>query len=165
MDNDGEGYNDWLECLQLVATTCGWSDQAKLVNVAPRLLETVARFYRSRTPQRSNYSALTTALRQRFIPVCIQSVQSSNFHEHKQLGVKEAESKELKQVVKEFSKLFALDSSELGRTTATLHTINTGDHPPIKQPPQRIPISLREKVCKMVQDMLEQGVIVPSASP
>ena len=82
-----------------------------------------------------------------------------------QLAVKEAESEELKQMVKEFSRLFALDSSELGRTTATSHTINTRDHHPIKQPPRRIPFSLRGKVCELVQDMLKQGVIVPSASP
>ena len=36
-DADGEGFNEWLERLELVATTCGWDDQAKLVNVATRL--------------------------------------------------------------------------------------------------------------------------------
>ena len=85
-DSVDEGFDNWLERLELVATTCGWSDQAKLMNVATRLRGAAARFYRSCTPQqRSNYSALTTVLRQRFTPVRIQSVQSSKFHERKQL--------------------------------------------------------------------------------
>ena len=84
-DGDGENFSEWLERLELVANTCRWDDRAKLVNVATRLRGPAARFYRSCTPrQRSNYRDATEALRKRFTPVQIQSVQSSKFHERKQ---------------------------------------------------------------------------------
>ena len=85
IEGDGESFSDWLERLELIATTCHWDDQAKLVNVATRLRGTASRFYRSCTPrQRSAYKELVAALRSRFTPVHIQSVQSSIFHERKQ---------------------------------------------------------------------------------
>ena len=68
-------------------------------------------------------------------------------------------------LVLEFADLFALDSSELGRTSVVTHRINTGDHSPMKQPPRRIPFSLREKVCELTQEILDHGVIQPSSSP
>ena len=45
------------------------------------------------------------------------------------------------------------------------HSINTGDHLPIKQLPRRIPHFLRAKVSQHVEEMLEQNVITPSHSP
>ena len=84
-DGDGESVDDWLERLELVAGACNWDDQARLVNVATRLRGEASRFYRSFTPQqRSAYSAVMAALRNRFTPVRIQSVQSSRFHERRQ---------------------------------------------------------------------------------
>ena len=74
----------------MVAATCHWDDQTKLVNTATRLRGSASRFYRSCSPQqRSNYTALTTALKQRFTPVRIKAVESSRFHERKQ-GHKES---------------------------------------------------------------------------
>ena len=71
----------------------------------------------------------------------------------------------LKELVEEYSELFALNSAELGCTTLIEHSINTGDHQPIKQLPRRVPHSLRAKVSQHVQEMLEQGVVTPSHSP
>ena len=89
-DGDGESFEEWSERLEMVAATCHWDDQTKLVNTATRLRGSASRFHRSCSPQqRSNYMALTTALKQRFTPVCIQAVQSSRFHERKQ-GHKES---------------------------------------------------------------------------
>ena len=85
MDGDGETFEEWLERLELVAATCHWDDRTKLVNIATRLRGSASRFYRTCSPQqRSDYTALTTALTQRFIPVRIQAVQSSRFHERRQ---------------------------------------------------------------------------------
>ncbi len=61
--------------------------------------------------------------------------------------------------------LFALSGHELGRTDVVTHSINTGDHPPIKQPVRRTPFALRQKVDELVQQMLEEGIICPSQSP
>ena len=60
--------------------------------------------------------------------------------------------------------VFTLSNDELGTTDVT-HSIDTGDHPPIKQPPRRIPYALRQTVDEMVDDMLRQEVIQPTSSP
>ena len=44
-------------------------------------------------------------------------------------------------------------------------TINTGDAPPIRQPVRRLPLAKREEAERAVQEMREQDVIEPSASP
>ena len=72
---------------------------------------------------------------------------------------------QLRSLVEEFGELFALDSSELGRTSVVTHEINTGEHCSVRQHPRRVPFSLRGKVCELIKDMLDQGVVVPSASP
>ena len=68
-------------------------------------------------------------------------------------------------LVLEFANLFALDSSELSCTSTVTHKVDTGEHPPVKQVPRQVPFALRGKVCQLVQEMLEQGVIKPSSSP
>jgi len=69
------------------------------------------------------------------------------------------ESLQLNELFREYQHVFALDSSELGSTNLVKHQIDTGDTKPINQHPRRISFALRDKVDKMVRDMLEQGVI------
>ena len=76
-----------------------------------------------------------------------------------------AEHEKLKAAVLDYANLFALSSFELGVTDLVSHSINTGDHPPVRQPPRRTPFSLRQKVTEMVQQMLTQGIVCPSYSP
>ena len=49
--------------------------------------------------------------------------------------------------------VFALNDSELGRTSLVKHSIDTGDHPPIKQQPCRTPFVQREKISKLIDEM------------
>ena len=78
LEGDGESFGDWLERLELVASTCKWDDQVKLMNVATHLRGTASRFYRSCTPQqRSSYKELVAALRSHFTPVSLCRVVSS----------------------------------------------------------------------------------------
>ena len=75
--------------------------------------------------------------------------------------------KQLQQLEKKLmdnSDVFAVDESELGHTTVVKHSIDTGDHPPIKQCPRRTPFIHREKIAQLVNDMLKQEVIQPSLS-
>ena len=72
---------------------------------------------------------------------------------------------QLRELILSYEDVFALDSSELGTTDVVTHTIDTGAHPPIKQPMRRTPFALRSKVDELVQEMLSQGVIEPSKSP
>lgn len=46
-----------------------------------------------------------------------------------------------------------------------MHNIDTGDSPPIRQYPRRLPYHYRDEVDKQVKDMLSQRVIQPSISP
>ena len=71
----------------------------------------------------------------------------------------------LHSLVMEVSDVFTLNSSEIGRTSITTHNIDSGDSPPLRQPPQHVPFTLRGKVDSLVEDMLEQGVVTPSSSP
>ena len=64
-----------------------------------------------------------------------------------------------------YNHLFALNKSESGSTNIITHSINTGDHPPIRQPVRHTPFALRQRVDDLVQEMLNQGVIQPSQSP
>ena len=53
----------------------------------------------------------------------------------------------------------------LGHTTVIEHRLDTGSYPPIRQYPRRFPYAYREEAKAQITDMLEQGVIQPSASP
>ena len=64
-----------------------------------------------------------------------------------------------------YADTFALNPSELGTTQLVTHSIDTGEHWPIRQPVRRTPFALRGKIEEMVQEMLQQGVIEPSRSP
>ena len=44
------------------------------------------------------------------------------------------------------------------------HHIDTVDHHPVRQPPCRVPFALHDTVAKLIEEMLEQGVTVPSSS-
>ena len=71
----------------------------------------------------------------------------------------------LKELIREYSDIFALDSTELGTTDLVTHSIDTGDSHPICQPLRRIPFALQRTVEEMVQKMMAQGVIQNSNSP
>ena len=75
------------------------------------------------------------------------------------------EGEQLKAGISDFSDEFALDDMELGCADLVQHSIETGNHPPIRQQPYRTPVIKREKMSEMVSDMQEQGVVQPSSSP
>ena len=50
-------------------------------------------------------------------------------------------------------------------TSIVTHVINTGNHPPNRQPVRRSPFALRVKVDELVADMLEPEVMRPLSSP
>ena len=72
---------------------------------------------------------------------------------------------QLENLVREFCGLFAFSSAELSHTSLVEHHINTGGHPPIKQLPRRVPHFLKSEVTHHIQEMLDNGIIVPSHSP
>ena len=69
---------------------------------------------------------------------------------------------------KEYTDVFALDSTEVGRTKLLKeveHSIDTQAHTPIRQAPHSIPFSLCSKVEILIQKMLEQKIVEESSSP
>ena len=79
--------------------------------------------------------------------------------------VSEAQRKKLQELLERNNDLFAKSDCDLGRTHLTKAKIDTGDHPPIKQAPYRLPFSQRQMVEDHIDAMLKAGVISPSQSP
>ena len=79
-------------------------------------------------------------------------------------GLTKTQKEQLAQFLLKSDDVFSLDDSDLGRTSLVCHSVDTGDHPPIKQPPRRIPFAQREVVSKMIEDMQQKGIVQPSTS-
>ncbi|GBN00942.1 Transposon Ty3-I Gag-Pol polyprotein [Araneus ventricosus] len=47
----------------------------------------------------------------------------------------------------------------------TQHRINTGNHPPIKQYPRRLPLAKKEEAERLVKEMVDNGIIDESSGP
>ncbi len=79
-------------------------------------------------------------------------------------GLEAAQVKELGDFLLSSDDLFSLGEDVLGYASLVRHRVDTGDHPPIKQPPRHLPFSQREVVSGLIDDMMKKGVIQPSAS-
>ena len=81
-------------------------------------------------------------------------------------GRTEQEVASLQECILNSSDVFAV-GSEHGRVDPKIveHSINTGDHPPIKQASRRVPFAVRGEVTKMINNMLADNVVQESASP
>ena len=71
----------------------------------------------------------------------------------------------LRCLLNEYRDIFAVQPDDLGRTNIVQHHIETGNHPPIRSRPYRVPHAQREVIDKHIDDMLHRNVIQPSASP
>ena len=71
----------------------------------------------------------------------------------------------VRELVLAYHDVFALESNELGCTSAIEHEIRIENDEPFKQRFQHIPPPLLEEVCASLRDMLEAGVIHLSQSP
>ncbi|GFY19212.1 retrovirus-related Pol polyprotein from transposon 17.6 [Trichonephila clavipes] len=68
-------------------------------------------------------------------------------------------------LITEFQSLFSRTSEDFGRTRLTKHRIDTGEHPPIKQHPRRLPFAKQEEVQRLINDMKNNDDIEPSSRP
>ena len=53
----------------------------------------------------------------------------------------------------------------MGKNVETVHTINTGEHQPIRSHPNRIALAWKAQLQEQVFDMVKSGTLVPSQSP
>ena len=65
----------------------------------------------------------------------------------------------------EWQDIFSGDQYDVGQTNVTQHSIDTGNHPPIKQQPRRQSAWARNETTKLINEMLDKQVIEPSNSP
>lgn len=72
---------------------------------------------------------------------------------------------QLRQIIAQYHDVFSTTDTDMGRTDKVQHRIDTGDSPPIKQAPRRIPFAQQEEVEIMLRDMEQSGVIEESQSP
>ena len=71
---------------------------------------------------------------------------------------------QLQNLINEYRDIFALSPQELGRTNWVQHTINTQGASSIRMQPYRVPEAQKERIENCIDEMLEQGIIRPSAS-
>jgi RNA:NAD 2'-phosphotransferase (TPT1/KptA family) len=70
----------------------------------------------------------------------------------------------LKTLLIEFEDVFARDEFDLGNFDAIEHSIDTGEHKPVKQRMRRTPVGFEKEEEAHLQKMLDAGVIRPSIS-
>ena len=76
-----------------------------------------------------------------------------------------ADQEEVRELFKEYGKIFALDDLDLGHTSVVKHEIKLNDYTPFKERYRRIPPHQYDEVKKHLKEMLEIGVIRKSNSP
>ncbi len=76
----------------------------------------------------------------------------------------EAESAVLANLLTEYQDVFAKDDLDLGKFSPIKHRIDVGDAKPVRQGIRRTPIGFEGEEKRHLDDMLEKGVIRPSAS-
>ncbi len=64
----------------------------------------------------------------------------------------------------EYQDVFSSGDDDIGKTGVVKHRIETGDAPPIRQKPRRMPPVLQAEADKQIKDMLDRGIIEPSTS-
>ena len=57
------------------------------------------------------------------------------------------------------------ENGELGKTNWTYHRMETGNCPPFKEAPRRVPFHMTADVEREIENMLSKKVIQPSDSP
>ena len=76
-----------------------------------------------------------------------------------------ADQEEVKELFREYGRLFTLDDLDLGHTSVVKHKIKLNDYTPFKERYRRIPPHQYDEVRKHLKEMLEIGVIRKSKSP
>ena len=64
-----------------------------------------------------------------------------------------------------FADTFSKDEFDLGLTSLVEHSIDVGDHRPIKQPPRRVPLAFASEEENVIRQLEKQGIIRESNSP
>ncbi|MCP4487896.1 MAG: DDE-type integrase/transposase/recombinase [Gammaproteobacteria bacterium] len=77
----------------------------------------------------------------------------------------EIQKKQLKDLLGQYANNFSQHRFDLGKAKDCEHTIETGDAPPFKSRPYRIPIAQRPEVDSEIKKMVQAGIVRESKSP
>ena len=80
-------------------------------------------------------------------------------------GLSESDKLQLKALLIEYQELFIKPGERLPGTDLIMHTIETGDAPPIRQRARRVPIHQKAELEKELYKMMEEGIIEPGTGP
>ena len=71
----------------------------------------------------------------------------------------------LQALLTKYDDIFAYTPDQLGRSSIVKHTIDTGDHPPIRLRSYRTSPTNKDEINNQIHEMLDNDVITPSVSP
>jgi len=71
----------------------------------------------------------------------------------------------IRELLTQYRTILSTGDHDVGRTPLVEHTIDTGDHRPIRQPLRRQPFQHQAHIDEETNRMLEYGIIEPAASP
>ena len=77
----------------------------------------------------------------------------------------DTQQQQLYQLLLKYADVFPEHDNDIGHTTVTTHTIDTGSAPPIRQLTRKVPKHLQPEASKLINHMLQNNVIRKSASP
>ena len=72
------------------------------------------------------------------------------------------ERQQAKELLRDFKDIIALSDDDLGCTRLLYHHIRTGDMQPIHQRARRLPFHQHSQARKLLNDMLDNGILEPS---
>ncbi|CAC5407734.1 unnamed protein product [Mytilus coruscus] len=75
-------------------------------------------------------------------------------YESSQVNLDKDQSEKFKDLLIEYNNIFSKSSEDIGLTDLVEHTINTGNHPPIRQRPRRIPLARIKDAEAEIQKMV-----------
>ena len=85
--------------------------------------------------------------------------------ETSEAGLSPGEKEMFYQLLLSYADVIAESAADLGKADCIRHSIHTGNSAPIRQPVRRLSPQQRNEVCKLLEDMLRNGVIEESRSP
>ena len=88
-----------------------------------------------------------------------------DLYENSSQNLTELEKTQFRGLLIKYQDAFSKDPKDIGTTPLIEHSIDTGNAPPTKIPPRRIPISKLKQAEQEMAEMAERNIIEPSDSP
>ena len=154
---DGDGTADLMTVPAVVEVKPGQPLPVMIQNISPHY----ATVYRKQQIGSLNPDFHLVEKSEERVEVCAVSAQTEVKQPPVDIPAELTESQQVQaaQLLSNYAHLF---DGRVGLTTLVQHTIPTGDHPPIRQAPRRIPPHLRDEVKAQIDDLVNKGILEES---